>query len=192
MNHSRLLVHVVPSTIHHKHLNVVVKTYCTRSVNDHRHFPSGNGTMYNRQCRKAKLPSPLFLPFVFHLRSVSISSWKYMYIYIFSNLAARYIEENRVTARVTNQISIRLQNTFLREYRRRTPGGTFTRRFVHVIDAHDRSELAMGSSSIVRNQAKFHVQLNLLFDSRTSIYFWWISIFERTERKIKMCEHSSL
>lgn len=115
-----------------------------------------------------------------------------IYIYIFSNLAARYIEENRVTARVTNQISIRLQNTFLREYRRRTPGGTFTRRFVHVIDAHDRSELAMGSSSIVRNQAKFHVQLNVLFDSRTSIYFSWISIFERIKRKIKKCKHSSL
>ena len=155
MNHSRLLVHVVPSTIHHKHLNVVVKTYCTWSVNDHRHFPSGNGTMYNRQCRKAKLPSPLFLPFVFHLRSVSISSWKYIYIYIciciYSRISPReYIEENRVTARVTNQISIRLQNTFLREYRRRTLGGTFTRRFVHVIDAHDRSKLAMGS--IVHSQ----------------------------------------
>lgn len=191
MNHSRLLVHVVPSTIHHKHLNVVVKTYCTRSVNDHRHFPSGNGTMYNRQCRKAKLPSPLFLPFVFHLRSVSISSWKYIYIHVYILKSPReYIEENRVTARVTNQISIRLQNTFLREYRRRTPGGTFTRRFVRVIDAHDRSKLVMGSSSIVQNQTKFDLIKRNYF---TNIHLLLMDRFlERTKRKIKIFEYNNL
>lgn len=191
MNHSRLLVHVVPSTIHHKHLNVVVKTYCTRSVNDHRHFPSGNGTMYNRQCRKAKLPSPLFLPFVFHLRSVSISSWKYIYIHVYILESPReYIEENRVTARVTNQISIRLQNTFLREYRRRTPGGTFTRRFVRVIDAHDRSKLVMGSSSIVQNQTKFDLIKCNYF---TNIHLLLMDRFlERTKRKIKIFEYNNL
>lgn len=82
----------------------------------------------------------------------------YVRICIYSRISPReYIEENRVTARVTNQISIRLQNTFLREYRRRTPGGTFTRRFVHVIDAHDRSKLAMGSIVHSQNQTKFHV-----------------------------------
>lgn len=191
MNHSRLLVHVVPSTIHHKHLNVVVKTYCTRSVNDHRHFPSGNGTMYNRQCRKAKLPSPLFLPFVFHLRSVSISSWKYIYIHVYILESPReYIEENRVTARVTNQISIRLQNTFLREYRRRTPGGTFTRRFVRVIDAHDRSKLVMGSSSIVQNQTKFDLIKRNYF---TNIHLLLMDRFlERTKRKIKIFEYNNL
>lgn len=106
----------------------------------------------------------------------------YVRICIYSRISPReYIEENRVTARVTNQISIRLQNTFLREYRRRTPGGTFTRRFVHVIDAHDRSKLAMGSSSIAKsNQISRVIKL---FDLRISLMDF--------ERKIKICEYNS-
>lgn len=147
MNHSRLLVHVVLSTIHHKHLNVVVKTYCTLSVNDHRHFPSGQwdnvqSTVSKGQTAVSIVPSLCLSP------TLSLYFVLEIYIYIYFFESREYIEENRVTARVTNQISIRLQNTFLREYRRRTPGGTFTRRFVRVIDAHDRSKLAMGSSSI--------------------------------------------
>lgn len=110
-----------------------------------------------------------------------------IYIYIYFRISPReYIEENRVTARVTNQISIRLQNTFLREYRRRTPGGTFTRRFVRVIDAHDRSKLAMGSSSI-------KLQLNLARLFTSSICLFLVDRFLETKRrKIKLHKYNNL
>lgn len=93
-------------------------------------------TMDNRWCRKAKLPPLLFHRFV----SATPPSIPFSVVYNTRRiLVDTNLEENRVTARLTNEISIRLQNTFQPEYRRRTPGGsTFTRRFVRMIDARDR------------------------------------------------------
>lgn len=126
-----------------------------------------------------------YAQFLFRLGNIYI----YIHVYILES-PREYIEENRVTARVTNQISIRLQNTFLREYRRRTPGGTFTRRFVRVIDAHDRSKLVMGSSSIVQNQTKFDLIKRNYF---TNIHLFLMDRFlERTKRKIKIFEYNNL